>query len=1076
MLSRIIITISLGVLFFSYACPAQAVTPQTYYAVSITEPSSCSVLQDKITIEFSLLPNDIPEDSYTQAQAMNINTGEVFDIGYWDSYNGIEKLAIDWDTKTMANGEYDIFLTFYYYEDDYDQESISLPVKCTILNGLNSISYQPWVISPNIKGNYDKLEIKYSLNQEMDISLLIKDENGQIITTLKDRIAQNSGNYQIFWDGLDNSGKLAKDGLYKIYLKASDKAGNNFIFEDFFYVSNYPVKIIEPLPNSNIDGKIVSLKCQPAEYVYINKLKAYYRKRGNDQWLFIGEFSESSNSAYKLLWDIATLETGVYEVKLFGEYFIYGEERTQETDPVIYSISVANSVKISEIVNSPNAFSPNSDGYYDSNQLSYIINYPSKVTIGIYTQDEQLIKNIVENKLEDAGLARAVWDGKDSKGQVVIDGCYKYKITACDDKNNKAQGESLVNVDNKILVLILPSQNSLLKDKVKLEFSFFSFVKNGGLYIYLDNHTTQERKYLGYIDNWGNNPLSLDLNTKEYPNGEYSFYVEAYYRDLNDCSRNEIKTFGPYTIENQGVEIIDFKVTPTIITPDGLDPDISNDRADISFNLKEACYTQVKIVDHQDQIIKTLWAGMLWPNSGRDLVKFEWDGTNEDKQLVKNGQYQVEIATVGQAKQEEAKIFVNNKPIFTDFSISPSVFSPDGDGVDDEVSFSFIISQEVNLKVDIYNLEGIWLKTLINGYKAYADKKNTFTWDGRDKNGEFLVPNKYKIVVTADTALASKSELLFYVYINTNSLSNIYTSSEVFNPYNGETVKIHYYLKYPGKLRANMFNDAGILVRTLTTSQQAKGNNYIIWDGKDDTGRILPDSGYYFTLDFLAADEFIKVYDPSGSGGLDISQSIKLLVSEVDSFKNIPAILTFDLAQPAKINVKIRKQRYSGPALRVLAYQEPRIKGQHKLFWDGRDETGMILDQSSYMTAIWAYTLRDNSLIITGGRAEVSNFSVSDNEITNFVSSYHKDNKLKTSISFDLSKQAKVSVIVYDQYNCLVKKVLWQEEHIPERIVVDWDGKDQEGRLVALGWYRVDIQASNDSGQSQIYTVFVEVN
>lgn len=64
------------------------------------------------------------------------------------------------------------------------------------------------------------------------------------------------------------------------------------------------------------------------------------------------------------------------------------------------------------------------------------------------------------------------------------------------------------------------------------------------------------------------------------------------------------------------------------------------------------------------------------------------------------------------------------------------------------------------------------------------------------------------------------------------------------NPFNPET-KIDYYLKSNDKVTINIYDVNGHLVKTLLNEDQAEGHKSVIWNGKDNNGKIVS-SGVYF--------------------------------------------------------------------------------------------------------------------------------------------------------------------------------------------------------------------------------------
>ncbi|MBN1997769.1 DUF11 domain-containing protein [candidate division KSB1 bacterium] len=67
------------------------------------------------------------------------------------------------------------------------------------------------------------------------------------------------------------------------------------------------------------------------------------------------------------------------------------------------------------------------------------------------------------------------------------------------------------------------------------------------------------------------------------------------------------------------------------------------------------------------------------------------------------------------------------------------------------------------------------------------------------------------------------------------------------NPFNPET-KIRFKLKAAGQCEIKIFNLKGQKVRTLTAGYRSAGTHVISWDGKGDTGNIMPSGIYLYEL------------------------------------------------------------------------------------------------------------------------------------------------------------------------------------------------------------------------------------
>jgi flagellar hook assembly protein FlgD len=217
------------------------------------------------------------------------------------------------------------------------------------------------------------------------------------------------------------------------------------------------------------------------------------------------------------------------------------------------------------------------------------------------------------------------------------------------------------------------------------------------------------------------------------------------------------------------------------------------------------------------------------------------------------------------------------------------------------------------------------------------------------------------------------------------------------------------------------------------------------------------------------------VYDPRGTGGKDVSKSITLSASNFNPLLNQYCVLNYDLPQAAKINLKSRYQRYSGPAVRVIKYEEPTSRGSHQTLWDGRDESGNFADFSNFTIAIWGYTLDENSIVVYGGKPVISNLSATPIRFSSYNNPYSLTAS-QSEISFNLSRNANVTINIYGSNGNLLRALLNNQPCSQGANSFAWNGRDNNGNLAVNDYYRIMIQAEKDGNYSDVYTLHSEIS
>lgn len=92
-----------------------------------------------------------------------------------------------------------------------------------------------------------------------------------------------------------------------------------------------------------------------------------------------------------------------------------------------------------------------------------------------------------------------------------------------------------------------------------------------------------------------------------------------------------------------------------------------------------------------------------------------------------------------------------------------------------------------------------------------------------------------------------------------NSLEKPYENrvfSNFPNPFNPETT-IKYSLKHESDVQITIYNSLGQKIRTLLTETQAAGNHHVVWNGRNENGKLVS-SGIYFFL--VSTPEFQETH------------------------------------------------------------------------------------------------------------------------------------------------------------------------------------------------------------------------
>jgi flagellar hook assembly protein FlgD len=176
-----------------------------------------------------------------------------------------------------------------------------------------------------------------------------------------------------------------------------------------------------------------------------------------------------------------------------------------------------------------------------------------------------------------------------------------------------------------------------------------------------------------------------------------------------------------------------------VITPS---PDGTNDSDLVSFTLGSPAQVVVQVLDATGASLLTLINGTLPAGSNT----FEWAG-----HVLPDGRYRAVVTatplTGAKPVTKSADVVVDRT--LTALAAAPLAISPNGDGVDDTMTFSFTLAQSVPVRLDIEQA-GTVVATPFEGQAGIGP--STISWDGR-VGGAALPDGDYTAVITVSDQL-----------------------------------------------------------------------------------------------------------------------------------------------------------------------------------------------------------------------------------------------------------------------------------------------------------------------------------
>lgn len=301
------------------------------------------------------------------------------------------------------------------------------------------------------------LRLRASLSEESSWSGFVTTDSGTIFAPLAD-LGLGGPELEVAWNGLDLSGEEVPDGVYTLYLQATDEAGNvgqtnritaiketdpvgASIAADAEYVSPNGDGVMESIvfaleytENGLIDDFLLSIND------FVGRVRrSQYVNQPFDSFEWFGRSNGNS-----------VLEDGTYTAELEVVYFngarataTLGGLRIDSTPPQVESFSVPYTL-----------FSPDGDGNRDTFPVSQRTSTETKWIGAIVSSSGDEVFS-----LQWRGQASDFeWDGTDPRGIIVPDGDYTYRLISTDAAGNTTVFERAIVVDTRIAEPASPTQ------------------------------------------------------------------------------------------------------------------------------------------------------------------------------------------------------------------------------------------------------------------------------------------------------------------------------------------------------------------------------------------------------------------------------------------------------------------------------------------------------------------------------------------------------------------------------------------------------------------------------------------
>ena len=343
--------------------------------------------------------------------------------------------------------------------------------------------------------------------------------------------------------------------------------------------------------------------------------------------------------------------------------------------------------------------------------------------------------------------------------------------------------------------------------------------------------------------------------------------------------------------------------------------------------------------------------------------RHDWDGTVGGIRLP-DGTYMLALAgTAGgvavaapssrPATEEQIALFgvvVDTAPPVLERSASTSAaFSPNGDGVIDDVRVSVSAADAVAWSGTITALDGSAPGTVV---RAALLGGGAWLWDGRDDAGAVVPDGRYRIALWAVDVAGNAAARTWSISVDTVAPGLATTlAPTMFSPNNdgtGETVTLTWASSDAAQAAVQVIARGAVVA-----SWPSLPSGSLTWDGRDASGAPVPDGVH-----------LLRVALSDAAGNLTLSDKPVVLDRTLAHVGWTPALflphdsdplapsaaVSYQLFGPARTTVRILGQDYR--YIRTAWANRDQPAGMHRWTWDGKAGTGHLVPRGWYRVVV----------------------------------------------------------------------------------------------------------------------------
>ncbi len=630
--------------------------------------------------------------------------------------------------------------TYFYYlsaKDDNNNESRTKTYSVVVDNTPPQIDLIQPKESEKIFGAGLKptINIKQTGSEEDLWTAKISDISGNIVRNYS---WQNSSPKNISWEGENDNLSAVSEGVYVYEVTCTDKAGNtsqkaivsNIIYDAIprsvnlsiqgspFSPNNDSVKdTISVFPSVQNTSGLMSTKIEILDKTgkVCKTIEIDINKFINNEISSI-EYDGKDDKGYFLF-------DGEYQLA-FSAIFNNGQEPKMSRNIIIDNLAPRASLTAETDV-----LSPDGDGNKDT--ITFVQTASSEKLWNASVVD-QYGNSVKTWSFGGIPPEQITWDGIDDKGNLATDGFYYYVLSATDSAGNTGtyKTENGFELDTQKTEIILKTNDVAFSpngDGVKDVLEFTPIIKNTSG---IDRYSLSIMDSTGYVVKmWydsKNLPSSFKWNGlsdegERCSDGNYTATLQTISKNGSEA----LASTQPFTLDTVYPKIDSLNLPYLAFSPN---EDGKKDVLKVELETSNEDLWQGSIKSSKNEVVQNLaWQGKA--------TSFDWNGTDEEGNLVKDGTYQFEISCTDKAGNKVAKkidnIQMDTRSVKAYITSELDAFSPNADGTKDAQKLSIRTNLTEGIeswKVSVLDSTGKSVASWSN--EDTKDLPSVINWDG----------------------------------------------------------------------------------------------------------------------------------------------------------------------------------------------------------------------------------------------------------------------------------------------------------------------------------------------------------